>query len=58
MEEAYAWVEMVAVAPRELLGMVNLPEGLLIQMFLFKKSFMFLHTISFPDCRAKLSAHV
>lgn len=42
MKKAYAWVEIVVVAPRELLGMINLPEGLLIQIFLPKKSFMFL----------------
>lgn len=42
MEEAYAWVVIVAVAPRELLGMVKLPEGLPMQIFLPKKSFMFL----------------
>jgi hypothetical protein len=42
MKEAYAWVEIVVVAPRELLGMVKLPEGLLIKIFLPKISCMFL----------------
>lgn len=42
MVEVYAWVEIVVVAPRELLGMEKLPDGLLTQIYLPRKSLMFL----------------